>query len=149
MIDETGRLADIHDALRHVSAIFPDDTNLTCTFTAAAGAHTWSGWTEIVDSGATTLSSFFADARGHISALHFETYSDINALYMVELAWGDNHVVIGRARFAATGKFTSSDTKTVFHAPASPAGETVYYRMKTDTGVADTIILHIRHHTHP
>ena len=139
---------DIHDAIEHVSAIFPDDTDLTCTFTAAAGANTWSGWAEIVDSAATTLSSLFVATPGHLSSLTIEEISDTSALYMIEVAYGGARIVTVRARVAGSGKFHSPDTHAKFWAPLIPAGETIYYRMKTDKAVADTCNIHFRYHVH-
>ena len=40
MIDKKGRIERIDDATQHITSIFPSDTNLTCTFTAAATANT-------------------------------------------------------------------------------------------------------------
>ncbi len=149
MIDKTGRLDEIHHALVHVSGIFPADTDLTCTFTAAAGADTWSAYIEIVDSGATTLSAAFATDHGHITGLTIEEVSEANTIYEVEFSWGAGHMVVMRSRFAGGTKFQAPEMVQRMAAPNFPAGQTVYYRMKTATGVADTCLVHMRYHTDP
>jgi len=148
MIDKIGRLREAHDALSHVTSIFPSDTNLTCTLTAHANAHTWSAWAEIVDSAATKLSAAFATKPGHITSILIETVSDNTALYMLEIAWGVAKNLITTGRFAGAGKFQAAHIQDRFWAPHFPAGELIYYRLKTDTAVADTCTIHLRYHTH-
>ena len=148
MIDTIGALRDIRDAVQHVTSIFPSDTDLTCTFTAHANAHTWSAWTEIVDSpDGTKLSAATATNPGHITAILIETISDPNALYMYELSWGAANNIVTRGRFAGVGKFQAANIQDRFWAPHFPAGELIYYRMKTETAVADTCTVHFRYHT--
>lgn len=148
MIDLIRAIRNIFDATEHTSAIFPDDTDLTCTFTAHATANTWSAWAEIVDSGATALTDVFADDRGHLTAMGIETLSEDDAVYMIEIAWGDAKTIITRGRFAGATKFQTPTEHLRFWAPPCPAGETIYYRMKTDTAVADTCTVHFRYHVH-
>ena len=148
MIDRAGRLRKTHDAVEHVTSIFPSDTNLTCTFTAAAGLHTWSAWTEIADSAATKLSDMFADVPGHITSILIETVSDNAALYMFEIAWGAARNLITSGRFAGAGKFQAAHIQDRFWAPAFPMGQLIYYRLKSDTAVADTCTVHFRYHEH-
>jgi len=137
---------DIDDATQHVTSIFPSDTNLTCTLTAHANANTWSAWAEIADSGATKLSASCVTAPLHITALGIETLSEENAIYMIEIAWGAAKNPITSGRFAGATKFQTPTEHLRFWAPHIPAGELIYYRMKTDTAVADTAMVHFRHH---
>lgn len=137
----------IRDAVEHVSSIFPANTDLTCTLTAHANANTWSAWTELVDSGANKLSDSFAALPGHITSILIETVSDNGALYMYEIAWGAAKTLITSGRFAGVGKFQQAHIQDRFWAPAFPVGELIYYRLKTDTAVADTCTIHLRHHT--
>ena len=148
MIDETGRLASIDDATQHVTSIFPSDTNLTCTLTAHANANTWSAWTEIADSAATKLSAAFAAVPGHITSILIETVSDNTALYMFEIAWGAAKNLVTSGRFAGVGKFQQAHIQDRFWAPPFPAGQLIYYRLKTDKAVADTCTIHLRYHAH-
>ena len=148
MIDKTRRLTQIDDATQHVTSIFPSDTNLTCTFTAHANANTWSAWTEIQDSGATKFSASFATTPGHISSMLIETISDNAAIYMIEIAWGVAKRLITTMRFAGAGKFQAAHIQDRFWAHPFPTGELIYYRMKTETAVADTCTVHFRYHTH-
>jgi len=136
----------IHDATEHVTSIFPSDTNLTCTFTAHANANTWSAWTEIQDSGATKLSDSCVVDPLHITALGIETLSEEDAIYMIEIAWGAAKTLITSGRFAGATKFQTPTEHLRFWAPHIPAGELIYYRMKTDTAVADTTTVHFRYH---
>ena len=148
MIDQIARIEHAAHALRHSTSVFPGDTDLTCTFTAAAGANTWSAWMEIVDSGATTLSAAFASSRGHLTEILIENISDDNTIYMMEISWGAAHNLLTTIRFAGGTKFQSPDMVARMWAKSIPEGETVYYRMKTATGVADTCLVHIRYHIH-
>ena len=148
MIDKTGRIRDTDDATQHVTSVFPSDTNLTCTFTAHANAHTWSAWTEIADSGATKLSAATATSPGHITSLLIETISDNAAIYMYEIAWGVARNLVTSGRFAGVGKFQAAHIQDRFWANPFPAGELIYYRMKTETAVADTCTVHFRFHVH-
>jgi len=148
MIDKVGRLRQIDDATQHTTIIFPSDTNLTCTFTAHANANTWSAWAEIQDSGATKLSAAFATTPGHISAMLVETISDNAAIYMIEIAWGAARNLITTMRFAGAGKFQAAHIQDRFWAHPFPVGQLIYYRMKTETAVADTCTVHFRYHIH-
>jgi len=139
---------DIDDALKHSTLIFPGDTSLTCTFTAGEALDTWSAWTEIVDSGANTFSSLLTAVPGHITVVQEEEVSDINTRYMIEIAYGADKTHVTAQRFAGSGKFQNPDNHARVFGPEIPAGETVYYRMKSNTAVADTAILHIRYHLH-
>lgn len=148
MIDFEGIINFIHDSIAHTTSIFPANTNLTCTFTAHAGANTWSTWAEIQDSGATKLSAAFATSHGHITALGIETLSEADTIYMIEIAWGAAKNVITRGRFAGATKFESPTEHLRVWAPRLPSGQLLYYRMKTATAVADTVTVHFRYHLH-
>lgn len=148
MIDLEGRIESIEDAVKHVTSIFPSDTNSTCTLIAHANAHTWSGWTEIEDSAATKLSAAFATLPGHITSIIIETVSDDSVIYMYEIAWGDAKNLVTPGRFAGVGKFQQAHIQDRFWAPEIPAGELIYYRMKTESAVADTCTVHLRYHRH-
>jgi len=149
VIDWIGAIRNILDAIEHVTSIFPSDTNLTCTFTAHATAHTWSEWIEIADSGTTKLSASFATKAGHITSLLIETVSNEAAIYMYEIAWGAARTLITSGRFAGAGKFQQAHIQDRFWAPRFPAGELLYYRLKSETvDVADSCTVHFRYHLH-
>ena len=148
MIDKTGRIRDIDDSTQHTTSIFPSDTNLTCTFTAHANAHTWSAWTEIADSAATKLSASCATQPMHLTAIVIETISDNAAIYMLEISWGAAKVPITATRFAGVGKFQAAHITDRFWAHEIQKGQLIYYRMKTETAVADTCTVNFRHHCH-
>ena len=140
--------SEVYDATNHISVIFPDDTNKTCTLIAGQVANTWSSWTEIVDNNATTLSSKFAVADGHITEIGIESLSDVDTVYMIEISYGASKTLITSGRFAGSTKFDSPSDHLRFWAPKCPAGETIYCRMKTGTAIADTALIHFRYHTH-
>jgi len=109
--------------------LFPATTNLTCTLTAG-NTNVWSAWTEVVDNGATTLSSVFATDAGYVSDMLFFLPSDAADGYSVELAYGDSKVTMGRTAFWA---LADGDIAYVLSIKSRrvPAGETVYYRMQS------------------
>jgi len=143
-----GYIDDNYDALHHSTRIFPGDTSLECTLTAGQPLDTWSAWAEIVDSGATTFSSLLAAAPGHITVVQEEEVSDEATRYMLEIAYGAAKVPLTSQRFAGSGKFQNPDNHARVFGNEIPAGETVYYRMKSNTAVADTAKVHIRYHLH-
>lgn len=134
--------------LHHVTALFPEDTDLTCTLTAAEAAHTWGTWAEIVDNEATTLSACFDTYPGHIVAMLIESVSETDTIYMLEVSYGSAKIIVTRWRFAGGTKFQSPAHQLRVRSANIPAGETVYYRMKSGTGVADTALVHFRHFLH-
>ena len=141
------KLESNFDALHHQSHVFPGDTNKECTLTAAEAANTWSDYTEITD-GTTTLTSLFATSPGHITVIQEESLSEIDTFYMLEITWGSAHTLVTEQRMAGGTKFQNPDYHARTYAPAIPAGETIYYRMKTATAVADTCTVHLRYHNH-
>ena len=133
----------------HTTALFPDDTNKTCLLTAHADANTWSAWTEIdIVGDGETLSSKMASYDGHITSCIVESLSEINTIYMLEIGYGASKVIVSRWRFAGTTKFQNPSHQESFRGIEVPAGETVYYRLKTATAVADTALVHFRYHLH-
>lgn len=82
----------------------------------------------------------------HLTALGIETLSEVDTIYMIEIAWGAAKNLITSGRFAGATKFESATEHLRFWAPHIPAGELLYYRMKTATAVADTCTTHFRYH---
>jgi len=140
-------LRNIFDGISHVSSIFPDDTNLIWTLTAHANANTWSDWTEIQDSGGNKLSDLYITAHGYVTAIMLETLSEDDAIYMFELAWGADKVIFARGRTGGSTKFYNPITTARFWPIQFPENVLLYYRLKTDTAVADTCTAHLRHHS--
>ena len=132
----------------HNTAIFPAATNLTCTLTAATDANVFGDWTEVVDSGAASLSTPFASKSGHIAALIIESCSEASKHYMFELSYGASHVHIG-----AWAIVSESNNIPVAQSPRCrcvhiPAGETIYYRAMCETATNKTVTCHIRYFLH-
>lgn len=134
---------------QHLSYIFPEDTDLTVTFTAAA-ANIWSAWAEIQDDGVpTTFSSKFAAQRGHISLVMVEDCSVKDKVYMLEIAYGADKKIISPHRFiSGTAPKEPSIQEARVRSPVIPAGETVYYRMKCEQAGPQTAELSFRYHYH-
>lgn len=110
-------------------------------------ANTFGDWVELdIDVGSDTLSSKFADNIGHISAVIIEDLSDADEVYDLEIAYGAAKTNIGRHRFlSGEVKKLSGVMYIRIRAPEMPAGETVYYRMKS-TKASVTCEIHVRYH---
>lgn len=132
----------------HITSVFPSDTNLTCTLTAHANANTWSAWAEIEDSGATKLSACFDTYDGQIGSMVIESVSEVDTIYMLEVSYGSGNTIVSRWRFAGTTKFQNPSHQLRVRSAIVPTGETVYYRLKTATAVADTALVHFRYFLH-
>lgn len=121
-------LTDLETLIRemqHETYIFPEDTDETVTFTAAAGAHDWSTWTEIVDNNAVTFSSKLTTLLGHISGVTIETADTNSARYLVEISYGDAHVLVSSTRIYTGGPpLQDMKQETKVRAQVIPAGET-------------------------
>ena len=139
----SGMLRDIYHEFFHVTFLFPDDTDGILLLTAKDAANEWSDWVEITD-GSTTLSSKLATSDGHITYLIVETVSANDKVYIVELAYGDDKTIVGRARFYG-GSVPKQSQK--MYSDVIPAGETVYYRMKCEQA-SGTAEAHLRYHLH-
>lgn len=131
----------------HESFLFPEDSNETVTMTAHASADTFGAWTEIVDNNAITLSSKFALKCGHISSILAESASATDKVYIYEISYGATNIVIGRGRLMSGSVRISNTQQARFRGLGIPAGETVYYRIKCETGGAN-ITASCRYHTH-
>lgn len=123
--------------------LFPETTNITVTFTAG-NTNTWSAWTEIVDSGATTLSSKFAAAAGYVSDIHAFLASDVSDGYNIEIAYGDAKSVLGRTTFWVPADGVIPYMLSI-KSRRVPAGETVYYRMQSTGANGATVQVRMRY----
>jgi hypothetical protein len=134
---------------QHESAIFPEDTDESVTFTAGTQGNTFSLWAEVaVDSNGATFSSKLAEAIGHISGILIEDLSIKDKHYLLEIAYGDDKVNVLRHRFIAWDvKKLDAVNNMRIRAEDIPAGEKVYYQMKCETALA-TCAISLRYHTH-
>jgi len=123
--------------------LFPTTTNLTCVFTAG-DTNVWSAWTEVEDSGTTTLSSAFAADPGYISDMLFFLPSDAADGYNIELAYGASKTNLGRVAMWAL-----ADGDIAYTIPIKsrmvPAGETIYYRMQSTGANGATVQVRFRY----
>lgn len=134
---------------QHESAIFPEDTDESVTFTAGTPGDTFNTWAEVkVDGNGTTFSSKVAEEEGHISGILIEDFSVKDKHYLLEIAYGAAKTNVLRHRFIAwdTKKLDAVNFMKI-RAAAIPAGETVYYQLKCETALA-TCEISLRYHTH-
>ena len=103
--------------------LFPNVTNVTVTLTAG-NTNVWSGWAEVVDSTAVTLSSKFATQAGYINDMYIYDHSAVDKVYCVELAYGVAKTTLGRMMWHTSYKDTVQ-----IKSRKVPAGQTIYYRM--------------------
>jgi len=142
-------IAEIHEhVVHHTTVVFPIATNLTCLLTAHANANTWSAWAEIVDSGATALSTSFAADDGCIVAILVEDASQASTLYMTEISYGASKVIIGRHRVLTEAGLFPTEQSPRCRGAEVPAGETIYYRCMCATAGSKTLNVHFRYFLH-
>jgi len=115
----------------NVSYLYPEEVDATCTLTAGDGVDTFSAWAEIVDSEAHTLSSKFIADDGYLIEIMTHDYSAANEIYIIEIAYGDDKIVVGRARVRSDWTYVRT-----LRSARIPEGEAVYYRMKAETALA-------------
>ena len=151
MIGNGGNIEEILNFLeeeaKHFTNIFPEDSNETVTFTAHANADTFSAWAEIVDNNAVTFSSKLALNCGHISAAMAESASATDKVYIYEISYGTAKTVVVTGRIMSGSVRIGNTQQPRIRGLGIPAGETVYYRIKCETGGAD-ITASLRYHTH-
>ncbi len=129
----------------HRTKVFPENSNETMTFTAHGSNNTFSAWVEIVDNNAVTLSSKFATAGGHITGILAESTSDKDKIYILEVSYGASKIIVATARLLAGNVKLSAKEQQRMSSVPIPAGETVYYRIKCETGGA-SLTAGIRYH---
>ncbi|MCK4817429.1 hypothetical protein KA005_16785 [bacterium] len=131
----------------HESFLFPEDSDETITMTAHASANTFSAWAEIVDNNAVTFSSKLALKSGHISTVMAESASVTDKVYIYEIGYGAAKTVTVIGRLMSGNVRIGNTQQERIRALEIPAGETVYYRIKCETGGAN-ITASCRYHTH-
>jgi len=142
---------DIYTELNHRSYLFPDlssNIDLTCTFTSGA-IDSFGTWAEVTDSGATTLGSVFDATGGHISALAIRSTNTADVLYVIELGYGPTYDAVtiwDVHEFGSGTKFIGPDAQLRFRPPNVPAGQKVWYRMKTENTLNASATIVLRYH---
>ena len=142
-------LDSLYDDIYHLTYIFPAATNLTCTLTAHADANDWSAWVEVADSATTKLSSVFAAADGHVSAMVTHEANQDDTDYMVDLAYGDAKAHLSQWRIHSQTNKISSSGQSRCRGAHIPAGEKVYARVMCATAGGKTLLVHFRWWLHP
>jgi len=140
---------DIRTCLVHRSYIFPDDIDRTVTVTAGSSDGEFGDWAEIADNEAATFSSK-ATSDLHISSLRVRSESVADALYLLEIGYGESAkavAVVDPYEFGAGTKKIEGDEQVRFRPPIIPAGQKIYYRMKCETKDATCTIV-FRYHYH-
>lgn len=154
MIDKRGRvktalemLAELYVEAFHTTFLFPEDSGETVTFTAGGVNNTFGNWLEIVDNTPVTLSSKFTTKGGHISSIKLVDADTNDKVYIIELAYGAAKTVITPYDFVSGTVLLPPTQQVRVRAEKIPAGETIYYRMKCETGGA-TCRVSFRYHYH-
>ena len=129
----------------HETFVYPAMTVKTVSFTSGA-IDTFGAWAEIVDSGAVTLSSL-ATAEMHISSLVIESTDTADKMYLLEISYGADKVIISRQRFGSGSKFIEPAQQVRVRSIGIPAGETIYYHLACEAAGA-IITVSIRYHLH-
>jgi hypothetical protein len=111
--------------------VFPEEVAADVNFAAGNPADTFGAWTEIVDTGAVTLSSKFAARTGYLAEAMFREYSVANEIYIVEISYGIANTIIGRVKLRSDWTYVLT-----LRSQRIPAGEIIYYRMKAETALA-------------
>ncbi len=131
----------------HVTRIFPEASDVTVTFTAHAVADTWSSWTRIQDSGGEYLDAQTLSIM-HLSSILVEWASDLDKVYMIEIAYGDSTTVISRLRFISGERnFLPPLQQMRIRALGIPENQQLFYRMMCEVGGA-TCLVSFRYHYH-
>ena len=136
---------EVRGSVVHDTHIFPADSADVFTPMAGAIANAWSAWAAIVDAPAgNSLNGEFATEHGHICDLTIETVSINGQIYIFEVAYGTPKVRVASTRFFSGAVPKQSQ---MIRSVIIPTGETLYYRMKCETGAA-TAEIHIRFYHH-
>ena len=131
----------------HETKLWPEDSNQVATLTAGGTNNVFGDWAELdIDGDGDTFSSKFTEDIGHVSAVVILDLNIEDVKYILEIAYGDDKTNIVRQVFmSGDAKKLSGVFYQRIRAPQIPAGETVYYRMKCETGGA-TCCLSVRYH---
>ena len=111
--------------------LFPDNTARFVTLTAGGVANTFGAWAEIVDDAANPFTAVFAAQAGYVSEIMSYIFSVPNEMWIIEIARGAAHTVIGRQRVRSDWSYFLN-----FMSARVPAGETVYYRAMSESAGA-------------
>jgi len=121
--------------------LFPADTDYWVLLTASAGAGNWTDWAEIVDNNAVTLSSLFAANAGYISDIYiYQVTAPADTTHIVEIAYGANKTSLTRIMFNGDNLNLAQ-----IKSRRIPAGETVYYRIMTNTAPTEYVSIGFRY----
>jgi Tfp pilus assembly protein PilX len=121
--------------------LFPEDTDYWVLLTANAVAGSFSSWTEIADNNSVTLSSLFAADAGYISDIYiYQVTAPADTTHIVEIAYGVGKTSITRIMF-------NGDNLNIAQIKSRriPAGETVYYRIMTNTAPTEYVSIGFRY----
>jgi hypothetical protein len=121
--------------------LFPADTDYYVLLTANAAAGNFSTWAEITDNNAVNLSSRFAGNAGYISDIYiYQVTAPADTTHIVEIAYGSNKTSLTRIMF-------NGDNLNIAQIKSRriPAGETIYYRIMTNTAPTEYVSIGFRY----
>lgn len=132
--------------IHHETFVFPTVSNVDVVLTAGL-VNAYGAWVEIVDGGATTLTSQLT-RDAHLSAVIIEQASIVDEVYILEVSYGAARTNVARVRFISGERvFLPPIQMMKIRAALIPAGQTIYYRMMAETGGA-TANVSFRYHFH-
>jgi hypothetical protein len=112
--------------------LFPEEATVNATLTSGGVIDTFGAWAEIVDTNAVTLSSKFAANNGYLVEITTRNYSDANEIHIIEIATAnDGTGIIGRVKLRSDWTYVLA-----LRSVRIDAGDTIYYRMKSETAGA-------------
>jgi hypothetical protein len=131
------RTKNIEGYIQNEMFLFPEATNITCTF-IAGGANAWGAWAQIQDSNALLFSTRFATRSGFLAECALSNFSaDLNR-YMFEIGWGAVPTIVARGMcISATAATGPLPYFVDLRSAQIPRGELIYYRMMCETGGAN------------
>ena len=141
---------ELNRAWAHTTGLFPESTELTCTFVAGGTNNTFGAWAEIEDdTGGTTLklTAQAASATLHLCAMFIESTDTADKMYQIEIGYGSTPTVVYRIRFGSGTKKVETQQTGRMMCDHIPQGETIKYRMKCETASAECTVS-FRFHTH-
>jgi hypothetical protein len=121
--------------------LFPADTDYYVLLTADGAAGSFSSWAEIIDNNSVTLSSLFATDAGYVSDIYiYQVTAPADTTHIVEVAYGESKTSLTRVMF-------NGDNLNIAQVKSRriPAGETIYYRIMTNTAPTEYVSIGFRY----
>jgi len=141
-------LEEVGEHIIHETKIFPEDTGHTITVAGHANPDIWSDWVEMAElPGGVTFSSKVTSV-GHLTAVNVEDTSASGLIWMLEIAYGEEYILLARVRFISA---SIGNLPAIYHTRIRslhvPSDELIYARLMCSAGGEDCKI-HLRYYLH-